>query len=1083
MKRFTLAILILLFCLSLKAQWHIEEGFEGITTLPTGWSYFDDGDGMTWRNINTAANAHTGTRAAFVDNYLPNQNADWLITPQLTVASGDSLIFFTRAWVSTENLSIFVSTSGSQPANFTHLLSTQNNIGTSYRELRLSLAQFVGQNIRIGFYWQCTNYGILVDDVRIGQPLVVNPELNMPEEISFFQGESTSMDLSDSIVCSDPQTAYLSHNASHVTVNITGFMVEFTSPDFYGTEEIEFTLNDPGSGMSATDVVSVIVSPPPVLDLMVHTANSPRVREYQNLPFVPSVIVKNNGEAVYNDVVELSYSLRNAAGNVIATDAVFQDALIPVGETLLINFQIPVLLSETGTYSISFLVNNEDGNMTNNSLQMAFDVFYRVTVGGPDDFGYRYLDSNDPLGPEYNWIDISQTGLSTIMHSVTSWNGDDNFSEPIALGFSFPFYGNSYSSAYVDVNGEILLADNNWYTDFPSNGWGNDGNMFNYMYPIPGYVQMPALIAVYWDDLQADEGTGNVFFQSFGTSPNRYAVIQWHNVRYHAGTGGSPQLKFQVILHENGEIVMQYHTVATGQTGSVAPHNDGASATVAIQNEAGNVGLPYLREIVQNNTYIGVEPSGNLLHDNLAIRFYAGTDNQAPIITHNPIGNTFNQTISLSATIIDLSTIVSKQLHYNYGNGWQYVEPSQQVGNDYIFTLVDIPLGATVQYFFDAEDVFAHSSILPEEDYFCFKVLPTAGTEVLLAYSGSQDYQHNELPIYEAHLTESGISYDKYNWEEYPEYSFPNQYKTIFLYASTGGQGDKANTLSVSLMNFLDGGTEANPKNLWFASDGWAGSQHGHPNSSPMKQFTSGYLRTSYVASGLGGGTNGLGGPNNLNYEYGSILCVDGSPIGETGAEYSVYANSPDCLFRSNSAPEWMWDTVAYPEIGAQNIFAFEDGPFNGNAYLYHGVCGTSLELPVYKALFFSFDLSQLYNVVQRNALMYDLFDWFGILPVSSDDPVSPSITTAISNAYPNPFNPNINISYTVAKAEPLSMAIYNLKGQKIKQLVSGDMAKGSYSVSWDGTDSLLSKVGSGIYFIKLDTPSLSQTRKITLMK
>lgn len=258
MKRFTLAILILLFCLSLKAQWHIEEGFEGITTLPTGWSYFDDGDGMTWRNINTAANAHTGTRAAFVDNYLPNQNADWLITPQLTVASGDSLIFFTRAWVSTENLSIFVSTSGSQPANFTHLLSTQNNIGTSYRELRLSLAQFVGQNIRIGFYWQCTNYGILVDDVRIGQPLIVIPELNMPEEISFFQGESTSMDLSESIVCSDPQTAYLSHNATQVTVNITGFMVEFSSPDYYGTEEIEFTLNDPGSGMSATDRKSVV---------------------------------------------------------------------------------------------------------------------------------------------------------------------------------------------------------------------------------------------------------------------------------------------------------------------------------------------------------------------------------------------------------------------------------------------------------------------------------------------------------------------------------------------------------------------------------------------------------------------------------------------------------------------------------------------------------------------------------------------------------------------------------------------------------------------------------------------------------
>jgi hypothetical protein len=34
------------------------------------------------------------------------------------------------------------------------------------------------------------------------------------------------------------------------------------------------------------------------------------------------------------------------------------------------------------------------------------------------------------------------------------------------------------------------------------------------MHPIPGYTQMPALISVYWDDLQADQGTGDVYFQS-----------------------------------------------------------------------------------------------------------------------------------------------------------------------------------------------------------------------------------------------------------------------------------------------------------------------------------------------------------------------------------------------------------------------------------------------------------------------------------------------------------------------------------------------------------------------------------------
>jgi hypothetical protein len=102
-------------------------------------------------------------------------------------------------------------------------------------------------------------------------------------------------------------------------------------------------------------------------------------------------------------------------------------------------------------------------------------------------------------------------------------------------------------------------------------------------------------LAVYWDDLHADQGIGDVYFQTFGETPNRYTVVQWHNLRYHAGTGGSPQLKFQVIFYENGELKMQYHTVATGQSASVAPHNKGASATVALQNSAANVGLCYLR--------------------------------------------------------------------------------------------------------------------------------------------------------------------------------------------------------------------------------------------------------------------------------------------------------------------------------------------------------------------------------------------------------------------------------------------------------------------------------------------------------
>ena len=97
---------------------------------------------------------------------------------------------------------------------------------------------------------------------------------------------------------------------------------------------------------------------------------------------------------------------------------------------------------------------------------------------------------------------------------------------------------------------------------------------------------------------------------------------------------GAPVLKFQAVLAENGEITFYYNTTETGQQGSNVPHQNGKSATIALQNEDTNIGICYLREIVIDGSYQGVEPAGNLLHDGLAVRFFAGEDNQPPVITH-----------------------------------------------------------------------------------------------------------------------------------------------------------------------------------------------------------------------------------------------------------------------------------------------------------------------------------------------------------------------------------------------------------------------------------------------------------------
>ncbi|MCK4698884.1 MAG: T9SS type A sorting domain-containing protein, partial [Bacteroidales bacterium] len=83
---------------------------------------------------------------------------------------------------------------------------------------------------------------------------------------------------------------------------------------------------------------------------------------------------------------------------------------------------------------------------------------------------------------------------------------------------------------------------------------------------------------------------------------------------------------------------------------------------------------------------------------------------------------------------------------------------------------------------------------------------------------------------------------------------------------------------------------------------------------------------------------------------------------------------------------------------------------------------------------------------------------------------------------YPNPFNPETTIFFdlTAEDAKGAEIGIYNIKGQKIKQLSA---ISGQQSVIWDGTDGNNQPVSSGIYFYKLRSGDFQKTRKMILLK
>jgi hypothetical protein len=108
----------------------------------------------------------------------------------------------------------------------------------------------------------------------------------------------------------------------------------------------------------------------------------------------------------------------------------------------------------------------------------------------------------------------------------------------------------------------------------------------------------------------------------------------------------------------------------------------------------------------------------------------------------------------------------------------------------------------------------------------------------------------------------------------------------------------------------------------------------------------------------------------------------------------------------------------------------------------------------------------------------------FEILPIllENDKIVDSSPNVLIEN-YPNPFNPETMISFSIPNEGTISINVYNIRGQKVRNLVNGDYSSGHHSVVWDGTNDSGVSVGSGVYLYRINAGEFTATRKMVLMK
>ena len=104
---------------------------------------------------------------------------------------------------------------------------------------------------------------------------------------------------------------------------------------------------------------------------------------------------------------------------------------------------------------------------------------------------------------------------------------------------------------------------------------------------------------------------------------------------------------------------------------------------------------------------------------------------------------------------------------------------------------------------------------------------------------------------------------------------------------------------------------------------------------------------------------------------------------------------------------------------------------------------------------------------------------------VSTADPTSTvsNIGAVLHAAYPNPFNPSTTISFDVHSSERISINIYNVKGQLVKNICNQMYNKGYHSIIWNGKDNKGIQCGTGVYFYKMQAGKVTQTQKMMMIK
>jgi len=246
---------------------------------------------------------------------------------------------------------------------------------------------------------------------------------------------------------------------------------------------------------------------------------------------------------------------------------------LPMSE---LSYVIGSTLFEQGINESSFselVVSNvgEEGSLLTYSITKDYEDIsspFDISGGGPDAYGYFWSDSDINPNIAYEWIDIIDNG------EMVTFENNDSSTEIFDIGFDFEFYGETYSSFFINANGWVGFENDNseWY----------NGN-------IPSNEAPMAAIFGFWDDLNPINDNcnslcaGNVYYES----NNDRLVVTFNNVTHWASEGFEDSYyTFQIILYSDGRLDININSIEGNYSATVGMQN--SSGTIASQVDVYN---------------------------------------------------------------------------------------------------------------------------------------------------------------------------------------------------------------------------------------------------------------------------------------------------------------------------------------------------------------------------------------------------------------------------------------------------------------------------------------------------------------